>query len=401
LTEIGMNSFPDGDNDIRRQFKKDEYRLLIVANKFQTGFDQPLLHTMYVDKKLEGVQAVQTLSRLNRAFKPCKKDTFVLDFFNDAAVIKEAFDEFYTSTILAEETSIDKLNDLQDKLDNPQVYSYEQVDYFFELFYKISKQKNGDRSKLDPIIDAAETVFKEGLSQERQIDFKSNAKSFVRIYNYLIRIVDLYRPEWEKLALFLKHLNPKLKIKDDDDFENILETVELEKYTLFAAEQKRILLSSDESETAPIGVNSGGKRDDGLFENLDKIIDEFNQRFGDIEWPDGTDIKHARDFLSKQIPETLQQDREFLELLLNSDRMNGKDESDVRLMDLMQSMMYTHTGVYKKFISDKQFKRRYQEFIFDFLWDAVRKRQKNYSGCRCEGKNKFFLFSFRFQSGPL
>ncbi|MBY6825598.1 type I restriction enzyme subunit R domain-containing protein, partial [Clostridium botulinum] len=154
MSEADMNGFIDGDNDIPEQFKKDEYRFLIVANKYQTGFDQPLLHTMYVDKELSDVQAVHTLSRLNRACKPYKKDTLVLDFYNDTTEIQKAFEPYYTTIILSKETDVNKLNDLQEDLDNMQVYSEDEVKDFFEIYYS-----KGDREILEPIINGAVDIF--------------------------------------------------------------------------------------------------------------------------------------------------------------------------------------------------------------------------------------------------
>ena len=199
-TEVGMNNFKTHKNDVPKNFKKSEKRFLIVANKYQTGFDQPLLHTMYVDKKLAGVQAVQALSRLNRANKPYKKDTFVLDFYNDTAEIKVAFDPYYTSTILSEETNPNKLNDLVDALEVFEVYSEYQMSDFFEKYI------NGeDRTKLDPIIDSSAHIFKNDLDKNKQIDFKVKAKSFLRTYSYLAKILDFNNQEWEKLWWYLKY----------------------------------------------------------------------------------------------------------------------------------------------------------------------------------------------------
>ncbi len=162
FTEYKMNKFPDGVNDIPEQFKKDEYRFLIVAEKFQTGFDQPLLHTMYVDKKLSGLQAVQTLSRLNRSH-PAKHDTFVLDFFNEAEEIKEAFEPYFTSTILSEATDPNKLNDLESDLELLEVYTPEDVDRFFEALIN-----DKGRDVLDPQIDALVSIFND-LSDDDKI----------------------------------------------------------------------------------------------------------------------------------------------------------------------------------------------------------------------------------------
>ena len=181
--ESSMNHFDSYKNDIPKNFKKKEYRFLIVANKYQTGFDQPLLHTMYVDKKLRDVQAVQTLSRLNRAFKPYKKDTFVLDFYNTAEEIKDAFAPYYTSTILSEETSPNKLNDLVDALEKFEVYNEEVVKDFFEKY-----SGNAARTILDPIIDSAAHIFTYELDLNKRIDFKHKSKILFKNLQLLSQI---------------------------------------------------------------------------------------------------------------------------------------------------------------------------------------------------------------------
>jgi type I restriction enzyme R subunit len=225
-SESDLNSFAEYKNDIPKNFKKAEYRFLIVANKYQTGFDQPLLHTMYVDKKLDGVQSIQTLSRLNRACKPFKKDTFVLDFFNEAEDIREAFDPYFTSTILSEETNPNKLNDLADALEKFEVYSDFQVDEFFERYV------NGEeRTKLDPIVDTSAHLFKNDLDDDKKIDFKVKAKSFLRTYGYLSKILDFNNPQWEKLWWYLKFLIPKLPLDETGDpADGILESIDMGSY---------------------------------------------------------------------------------------------------------------------------------------------------------------------------
>ncbi len=175
----------------------------MVAEKFQTGFDEPLLHTMYVDKLLADIKAVQTLSRLNRAI-PGKKDVFILDFANDIDTIKKAFDDYYTTTILSEETDPNKLNDLKSEIEAHQVYTEEHVDRIVELYLK-----KAERDQLDPILDACAGNYIK-LDEDGQVNFKGNAKAFVRTYGFLGAILDVGKVEWEKLALFLNLLIPKL-----------------------------------------------------------------------------------------------------------------------------------------------------------------------------------------------
>ena len=176
VSETSLNGF--SSNKIAEMIQQDPYRFLICADKFQTGYDEPLLHTMYVDKTLSGIKAVQTLSRLNRAH-PQKHDAFVLDFLNDADTIRDAFADFYRTTILADETDPDKLHDLQADLDGAQVYAPEQVDDLVERYLG-----GADRDQLDPILDTCVAVYRNDLDEDGQVAFKGNAKGFVRTYAF-------------------------------------------------------------------------------------------------------------------------------------------------------------------------------------------------------------------------
>lgn len=365
LTEVKMNSFSDGSNDIPKQFKKSEYRFLIVADKFQTGFDQPLLHTMYVDKQLSGIQAVQTLSRLNRAKKPIKRETFVLDFFNTVEDIQLAFQDYYTTTILSQETDPDKLNDLQEALDEVQIYDDEIVLEFFEDYYN----PETDRSSIDKKIAVLEANFNEDLIKEQQIIFKGNAKSFVRTYSYLSRIIKFNNPHWEMLWLMLKHLIPHLKIEDEIDEENILEVIDMDSYrTSRQIDKTNIKLEAEEGYIEPIPVGMGGGLKESEFDTLENIVKSFNQRFGDIDWGAGINPEEAEEILTKDIPEKLGNNIEGLLAILNSDKSNAREESNILVKGIMQNMMFTNTGIYKKYADDDNFRNRYQEFIFDLLW---------------------------------
>jgi len=360
-TEANMNSFKSYKNDIPQNFKKSEYRFLIVADKYQTGFDQPLLHTMYVDKKLAGVQAVQTLSRLNRAYKPYKKDTFVLDFFNDTDDIKEAFAPYYTSTILSEETNSNKLNDLVDALEIFEVYNEYQVTDFF------NKYVNGeDRTRLDPIIDNSAHIFKHDLDKDKQIDFKIKAKSFLRTYSYLGKILDFNNQEWEVLWWYLKFLVPKLFIDKSDDFtEGLLDSINMDSYKPSKFETKKINLVAEPGIVAPIPVEVGSGKPELELDTLENILNVFNQRFGNIEWSDEDKVQKI---LTKQLPAEMKEDKEIMEAIKYSpDRQNAKMASDNRLEELMQQYLFSQTEIFKKFTQDLDFQRRYKEFMFDTL----------------------------------
>ncbi|HBJ2608882.1 DEAD/DEAH box helicase [Clostridium botulinum] len=367
MSEADMNGFIDGDNDIPEQFKKDEYRFLIVANKYQTGFDQPLLHTMYVDKELSDVQAVQTLSRLNRACKPYKKDTLVLDFYNDTTEIQKAFEPYYTTIILSKETDVNKLNDLQEDLDNMQVYSEDEVKDFFEIYYS-----KGDREILEPIINGAVDIFNKELEKEQQIKFKSSAKTFVRTYSYLSKILDFNHSYWEMLWLYLKHLIPKIKIDDDEFDENILNDIDMESYKIDRLGTTKIKLSDEEGNIEPIPVSTAGGISEKNYDTLGHIVSEFNKRFGNIDWGTDVNAEEAEKIIFEQIPEKMKANSEMLKSIINSDKDNAKLTSDESVQDIMQSLMFTHTEVYKKFTKDPDFKRRYLDFIFDIMWDETK-----------------------------
>ncbi|MEO1260022.1 MAG: hypothetical protein AAFZ15_14610 [Bacteroidota bacterium] len=365
VTEVKMNNFSDAENDIPKQFKKDPYRFLIVANKFQTGFDQPLLHTMYVDKQLSGVQAVQTLSRLNRAKKPHKNETFVLDFYNDTEEIKEAFKPFYTTTVLSEETDINKLHDLQEGLDDYQIYDEFDLSDFFNKFYG-----NAERGELDYITDKVNANFQEELIKDQQIDFKAKAKTFYRTYNYLVKITtDDGNPYWEMLALFLKHLIPHLKIEEELTEENILEVIDMDNYrTVLQQEKIDIALEPEVGYVKPIPVEGGGGQIEKQFDTLENIVNTFNQRFPDFDLGGNGDNAEGENILAKQIPERLKENKEALQWIINSDKANAKVTSDELVEKIMSTLMFTQTGVFKKYTNDDVFRKKYQDFIFDMLW---------------------------------
>ena len=363
--EVTMNNFDSYKSDIPKNFKKKEYRFLIVANKFQTGFDQPLLHTMYVDKKLRDVQAVQTLSRLNRALKPYKKDTFVLDFYNAAEDIKEAFDPYFTSTILSEETSPNKLNDLLDALDKFEVYNEEVVKDFFEKYLN-----KAERTILDPIIDSAAHIFKYDLNIDKQIDFKIKVKSFLRTYSYLAKLLDFNNLYWEQLWWYLKYLLPKLSIEQDEDLaQGIIESIDMDSYRPTKQETKNITLEVAEGYVTPIPVGVGGGKLEPEIDTLENILNAFNQRFGDIDW---TNKDKVNEILMQQIPADMKADSKIMDAINTSpDKQNAKISSDKKLEALMQQYLFTQTEIFKRFTSDNDFNRQYKEFIFDTLTQGV------------------------------
>jgi hypothetical protein len=252
LNEALINGFPS--NAIEKTFRQDLCRFLVAADKFQTGYDEPLLHTMYVDKILTGIKAVQTLSRLNRA-TPGKIDTFILDFANEAHVIQEAFSRYYRTSILSGETDPNKLYDLIAAMETHQVYTQFHVDSFVELYLN-----DAPRDKLDPILDVCVKQYK-GLDENSQIEFKASAKGFVRTYGFPGAILSYGNPEWEKLSIFLNLLLPKLPSPVEDDLsQGILDAIDLDSYRAEAKAQMALQLedADAEIESVPTG-GAGGK----------------------------------------------------------------------------------------------------------------------------------------------
>ena len=251
MSEASLNGFPS--SRIAARFQEDPYRFLVCADKFQTGYDEPLLHTMYVDKTLSGIKAVQTLSRLNRAH-PKKHDVFVLDFLNDVDTIHDAFADFYRATILADETDPNKLHDVQADLDAVQVYSEEQVDDFVKRYLG-----GAERDQLDPILDACVAVYKRELKEDGQVDFKGKAKGFVRTYSFLSCVLPYTNADWEKRSIFLIFLIPKLPAPEEDDLsKGILEAIDLDSYRAEKQAMQKIMLSDEDVEIDPVPTTGGG-----------------------------------------------------------------------------------------------------------------------------------------------
>jgi len=269
VTEMSLNGFPS--SRIADKIQEDPYRFLICADKFQTGYDEPLLHTMYVDKVLSGIKAVQTLSRLNRAH-PQKHDVFVLDFMNDADAIEEAFADYYRTTILSEETDPDKLHDLKAALDGYQVYTPAQVEELVTLYLS-----GADRDQLDPILDACVAVYRAQLEEDGQVDFKGKAKTFARTYGFLFQILPYTNAQWERLSIFLNFLIPKLPAPVEEDLaKGILEAIDMDSYRVEKQAAMRIQLPDADAEIEPVPAAGGGRKPEPEMDRLSNILKTFN-----------------------------------------------------------------------------------------------------------------------------
>jgi type I restriction enzyme R subunit len=273
VTEASLNGFPS--SQIADKIQEDPYRFLICADKFQTRYDEPLLHTMHVDKVLSGIKAVQTLSRLNRAH-PKKRDVFVLDFMNDTDTIQEVFADYYRTTILAEETDSNKLHDLKAALDGYQIYATAQIDEFVALYLG-----GADRDRLDPILDSCVADYHERLDEDGQVDFKGKAKAFLRAYGFLSSILPYTDADWRKLSIFLTFLAPKLPTPIEEDLsKGILEAIDMDSYRVEKRAAIKIELPDADAEIDPVPTTGGGYKPEPELDRLLNIIRAFTTSSG-------------------------------------------------------------------------------------------------------------------------
>jgi type I restriction enzyme R subunit len=357
-SEAQMNGF--SESDTREKYDEDEYRILVVANKYLTGFDQPKLSAMYVDKKLQGVMAVQALSRLNRSANKLGKkteDLFVLDFFNSTDDIKQSFDPFYTSTSLSKATDVNILHDLKNTLDDVGVYEQFEVESFNEKYF------NGvDAQNLSPIIDVAAQRFmiELELDEIQKADFKIKAKQFVKIYGQIAAILPYEMLVWEKLFWFLKFLIPKLKIEDadSDKLDKLLESVDLSTYGLERSKlSTSIQLDDSESEVDPQNSSTRGAFGGGEDKDeLELIIQTFNERW--FQGWEATPEEQRVKFLS--LSKSVQAHPDFkLKVAENQDSQNRELALKKILDEVMSNQRKQELELYKLYAQDSSF---YQAF---------------------------------------
>ena len=359
VTEASLNGFPS--KDIVDQIEKDPYRFLICADKFQTGYDQPLLHTMYVDKALSGIKAVQTLSRLNRAHAQ-KHDAFVLDFMNDSETIRASFETFYRTTILSDETDPNRLHDLKAVLDGYQVYQTSQVDQLVELYLG-----GADRDRLDPILDACVAVYNSDLDEDGQVDFKGKVKAFARTYAFISAILPFTNADWEKLSIFLNFLVPKLPAPREEDLsKGILEAIDMDSYRVEKQAAQRVQLADQDVEIDPVPTDGGGHKADPELDRLSNIIRGFNDLFGNIAWEDGDRI---RQLIATDIPNKVAANAAYQNAKQNSDKQNARIEHDKALGSVIIGLMKDDTELFKQFSDNPEFKRWLADTIFSATYD--------------------------------
>jgi len=365
VNEASLNGFPGGD--IADKIQEDPYRILICADKFQTGYDEPLLHTMYVDKVLSGIKAVQTLSRLNRAH-PQKHDVFVLDFMNDIDTIQSAFSDYYRTTVLSEETDPNKLHDLQTALDNYQVYTPELVEEFAGLYLG-----GAQRDKLDPLLDRCVAVYLCELNEDGQVDFKGKAKAFTRTYDFLASILPYNNAEWEKLSIFLTFLVPKLPAPREDDLaKGILEAIDMDSYRAEKQATMKIILADADAEVEPIPVGGGGRQPEPDLDRLSNILKSFNEQFGTLF----SDIDRVAKRIQEDIAPKVAADQAYQNAKQNTPN-TARLEHDKALARVMLSLLKDDTEAYKQFVENDSFKRFVSDMVFHMTFDTPTERRIN------------------------
>lgn len=359
-TEANLNGFSSAS--IPKEFEKNEYRFLLVANKFQTGFDQPLLHTMYVDKKLGGVNAVQTLSRLNRCH-PLKKDTFVLDFANTAEDIEKAFKPYFESTILGEATDPNKLFDLQDALDNYQVYTKEQVVEFSDKILA-----NVPVDQLHAMLDNSTAIFRNDLAEEQQTDFRAKVKTYVRLYIFLSQIVPFENPYLERLYIFLNHLQNKLGGDTPIDLaQGILDNIDMDSYRLQLEATTDILLEQGE-DLKPIPTDMRGGTNQPEIDKLSNILQTFNDRYG-TQFEDVDKVRQ----MAENVANDVAKNQELITSIKYSDDQNARITSDKIVGEELLKHITTNFDLYKLYSDNKEFKEDFSAMMFSMVKDLIYK----------------------------
>ena len=358
VTESSLNGFPSAE--IESRMEEEPYRILVVANKYQTGYDQPLLHTMYVDKQLSSVKAVQTLSRLNRCH-PKKQDTFVLDFANDPEVIKQSFQEYYKTTVLVGESDVNKLNDLTEKIEGYNFYVQDDIDKVVEL--KLSGSDE-DRPNIDAILDGVTMRFKEELDEEEQIDCKSAIKNFCRCYPYFSAIMPFESPDWEKQYVFYSLLVKKLpKLKIDDCTDGLLDNVDFDKYRMVKEEERQLVLENENAEVKPVPVGLGMGIPQPEMEALSNIVKDFNELFGNIDWKNRDEVQRQINELPKRIASSV----DFVNAVKNGDRQVAQITFNDDMVAIVAAMLEEKTEFVQTYFNNPDF----QNFVNARVYQAA------------------------------
>ena len=359
VTESSLNGFSSGD--IADRIQEDPYRLLVCADKFQTGYDEPLLHTMYVDKPLSGIKAVQTLSRLNRAH-PQKHDVFVLDFMNDTDTITASFADYYRTTVLSEETDPNKLHDLKRVLDQYQVYSPEQLEMVVQRFLE-----GAGREQWEPVLSECVAAYCLRLDEDGQVDFKGKAKAFTRTYDFLGSVLPYTNAGWEKLSILLNLLIPKLPAPSEDDLAaGILESIDMDSYRNEKKAAIRPSLPDEDAEIGPVPTDGGGRKAEPELDRLSNILKTFNDQFGTL-FTDGDRVVRR---IHEDIAPKVAADHAYRNAMENTPNA-ARIELDAALKRVVGPLLKDDTEFYKQFVQNESFRRYVTDLVHDLTTTGV------------------------------
>lgn len=362
-TEVGMNNGVK-EKELPEKFGTNEYQVLLVAEKYQTGFDQPLLHTMYVDKRLAGIQAVQTLSRLNRTHAG-KEDTFVLDFVNSPEDIQEAFQPYYEQTLVGERAEARHLYELQSRLDAQQVYHKNEVEEFCKVFYKPKQnQTHTDHAKINSCIDPAVTRFN-NLDQPTQEEFRKVLVSFRNLYAFLAQIIPFQDSDLEKLYSYIRFLLKKLPRRDSGPSYHFDDEITLKYYRLQKISEGSIKLETGQGNevSGPTAVGTGSSTDETI--ELSQLIDLLNEQFG-------TEFTQADQLFLDSIKEDAIADSALREAAMANSMENFGYIFLKALEGLFIDRMEQNEDITAKFMNEKQFKDVVGKSLLEKVYKQIR-----------------------------
>ena len=359
FTEAQMNGIPE--KSTAEEFKKDEYRFMVAADKFQTGFDQPFLSVMYVDKKLSGVNAVQTLSRLNRAY-PSKEETFVLDFVNNIEDIRKAFQPYYVTTILSEATDPNILYNLQRDILNFKIFSEQEVDDFCDMYFK-----NAPAGKINKFLDEIIVRFIGFLEEEKE-EFRVKISDFIKKYAFISQIISFEDTSLEKLYHFIRLLKKKLPLNREELPYEVLQSIDMDSYKLVKT-KKGVKIKLDEEldiELSP-SKNSGSSiiKDEEDF--LSRIIKEVNDKFE-------TDFTEKDRVSINDLTSSLLRNKELKIVIENNPKKSAEIKYDDIFEDESVDMVNRNFDFYKKITDNPRLKKDLRRRIFDYIYKELNKK---------------------------
>jgi len=360
-TEIGMNGGLK-EKELPETFAKPEYRVLLVAEKYQTGFDQPLLHTMYVDKRLAGIQAVQTLSRLNRTH-PLKDDTFVLDFVNDPEEIQEAFRQYYEGSVMGEEVDPDRLYEVKAELDGAGIYLHTEVDDFARIFFAPKRRQSPtDHKNMNAILDQAVARFAQLQNDEEEEAelWRGKTQAFRNLYGFLSQVIPYQDSDLEKLFTYLRYLALKLPKRKTGPGYQFDEEIELDYYRLQKISEGSIDLSAGYVKPldGPREVGTGEVHEEYL--TLSRLIDMINERFG-------SELSEVDQLFFDQIAEAASQN----ETLRKAAEVNSFDKFQLVFRQVLESLFIERMEMNEELFTDYMIKPELQELVSKWLGSQV------------------------------